>query len=107
MVSRLKKEYVITKISASTDGSPYVFVSLKGPKEIGGPQRTPVPSVASFQSMDEMVKNLSRVFSKQMMGGFATVIKLGLNEYEKLDIKVGDRISLEINKIQVGYPESP
>jgi hypothetical protein len=101
---KLKKEYVITEISASTDGSPYVFVSLKGPKEVGGPQRSPTPSVPSFQSMDDMVKNLSHLFSKQMMGGFATVIKLGLDEYEKLDIKVGDKVSLDINKIQVGYP---
>jgi hypothetical protein len=100
----LKKEYVITEISASTDGSPYVFVTLKGPKEVGGPQRAPISSVPSFQSMDEMVKNLSHLFSKQMLGGFATVIKLGLDEYEKLDIKVGDKVSLDINKIQVAYP---
>jgi hypothetical protein len=100
----MKKDYVITEISAAQDGSPYVFVSLKGPKEIGGPQRTLTPPVASFQSMDEMVKNISRVFSKQMMGGFATVIKLDLDEYEKLDIKVGDKVSLEITKIKVEYP---
>ncbi len=100
----VKKEYIITEISASTDGSPYVFVSLKGPKEVGGPQRAPISSASSFQSMDEMVKNLSHIFSKQMMGGFATVIKLGLDEYEKLDVKVGDKISLEINKMQIGYP---
>ena len=77
----MRKEYVIMEIRASTDGSPYVFISLKGPKEVGGPQRTQIPSVASFQSMNEMVKNLSNIFSKQMMGGFATVIKLGLDEY--------------------------
>jgi hypothetical protein len=100
----MRKEYVIMEIRASTDGSPYVFISLKGPKEVGGPQRTQIPSVASFQSMNEMVKNLSNIFSKQMMGGFATVIKLGLDEYEKLDIKVGDKVSLDINKMQVGYP---
>ena len=100
----MKKEYIITEISASTDGSPYVFVSLKGPKEVGSPQRTPIPPVTSFQSMDEMVKNLSHIFSRQMIGGFATVIKLGLDEYEKLDIKVGDKVSIDINKIQVGYP---
>jgi hypothetical protein len=87
----LKKEYVVTEISASPDGSPYVFISLKGP-------------VAAFSSMDDMFRNLGRVVSKQMMGGFATVIKLGLEEYEKLDVKVGDRVSLDINKIQVGYP---
>jgi hypothetical protein len=39
-----------------------------------------------------------------MMGGFATVIKLGLDEYEKLDIKVGDRVSIDLNKVPVGIP---
>jgi hypothetical protein len=100
----LKKEYVVTEISASPDGSPYVFVSLKGPEEVKGPQRAPFTPVAAFSSMDDMFRNLGRVVSKQMMGGFATVIKLGLEEYEKLDVKVGDRISLEISKIHVGYP---
>jgi hypothetical protein len=36
------------------------------------------------------------------MGSFATVIKISLDEYEKLDFKVGDRVSVEINKIQIG-----
>ena len=100
MVSSLKKEYVVTEIKASPDGAPNVFVSLKSPGEVIVPQR---PSVA-FRSMNDMFQNLGRVLSSQMMGGFATVIKLGLGEYEKLDIKVGDRVSLDINKIQVGIP---
>ena len=100
----LRKEYVVTEISASPDGSPYVFVSLKGPEEVGGPQRTPVSSMESYRSMDDMFKNLGRIISAQMAGGFATVIKLSLNEYERLDIKVGERISLDINKVQVSIP---
>ena len=100
----LQKEYVITEISASPDGSPYVFVTLKGPEEVRGPRRSSVATVASFQSMDDVFKNLGSVLSKQMMGGFATVVKLGLNEYEKLDIKVGDRISIDLNKTPVGIP---
>ena len=100
----LTKEYVVTEISASPDGSPHVFLSLKGPDEVGGPQRPPLTNVASFHSMDDMFKNLGRVLSKQMMGSFTTVIKLGLNEYEALDIKVGDRISIDLTKIPIGVP---
>lgn len=100
----LRKEYVVTEISASPDGSPYVFVTLKGPNEVSGPQRPSLGGVASFQSMDDMFKNLGSVLSKQMLGGFATVIKLGLDEYETLDIKVGDRVSLELDKTSVGIP---
>jgi hypothetical protein len=97
----LRKEYVVTDISASPDGSPYVFVTLKSPEEVGGPRPQP-PSLESFRSMDDVFQNLGNIISKQMIGSFATVIKLGLDEYEKLDIRVGDKISLDINKVQVG-----
>ena len=100
----LKKEYVVTEISAAPDGSPFVFVTLKGPEEVGGPQRTPPTSLESFRSMDDVFQNLGSIISKQMMGGFATVMKLSLAEYDKLDIRVGDKISLDINKIQVAMP---
>ena len=100
----MRKEYVVTEISASPDGSPYVFATLKGPEEVGGPQRAPPTSLESFRSMDDVFQNLGSIISKQMMGGFATVIRLGLDEYEKLDIRVGDKISLDISKIQVSIP---
>lgn len=101
----LKKEYVVTEIKASPEGSPYVFVSLKNPEEVGGPQkRSSTPSVASFNSLNDMFKNLGSVLSKQMMGGFATVLKLSLNEYEELDIKVGDRVTLDLSKTRISTP---
>ena len=100
----LKKEFIITEISASQDGSPYVLISLKDPDQVQGPQRPPFSPVTSFGSMDDMFQNIGRIISKQMMTGFATVIRLSLDEYENLEIKVGDRVSLEISKIQVGVP---
>ena len=100
----LNKEYVVTEISAAPDGSPYVFMTLKGPDEVAGPQRFQPPPVESFRSMDDIFQNLGSVISRQMMGGFATVIKLSLDEYEKLEIKVGDKVSLDMNKVQVGFP---
>jgi hypothetical protein len=99
----MKKEYVVTEISASSDGTPFVFVSLKSPEEVGGLTRKPYAAV-TFSSMDDVFRNLGHVISNQMMGSFATVIKLSLDEYEKLEIKVGDRISVNINKINVGIP---
>ena len=101
----LKKEYIVTEISASPDGSPFVFVTLRDPSEVRGPQKTSLASPAvTFGSMDDMFRNLGRVISKQMMSGFATVVKLSLDEYEKLDFKVGDRVSVEIDKTQIGVP---
>lgn len=58
----------------------------------------------SYHSMEEMFKNLGNVISKQIIGSFATVIKLGLDDYDKLDVKVGDRVSLEIQRKEVAFP---
>ncbi len=101
----LRKVYIVTEISASPDGSPFVFVTLRDPSEVRGPHKSSsVSPVVTFGSMDDMFKNLGHVISKQMMGSFATVIKLSLNEYEKLDFKVGDRVSVEIDKTQISVP---
>ena len=94
----LTKEYVITEISASSDGSPSIMITLKDPSDVRGPQKNNKPAMVTFTSMNDMMKNFGNVISKQMMGGFATIIKITLNEYEKCDFKVGDRVSIEINK---------
>ena len=95
----LTKEYVITEISASPDGSPSIMVTLKDPSDVRGPQKKMNnPTMVTFTSMDDVMKNFGNVISKQMMGSFATVIKITLDEYEKCDFKVGDRVSIEINK---------
>jgi len=94
----LTKEYVITEISASSDGSPSIMITLKDPSDVRGPQKVNKPAMVTFTSMNDMMKNFGNVISKQMMGGFATIIKITLDEYEKCDFKVGDRVSIEINK---------
>ena len=98
----LIKEYVITNISASPDGSPHVFITLKDPKEAGGPQNP--TTIPESDSMDDMLRNIGRVITAQMAGGFATVIKLQISEYENMDIKVGDKVSLTMNKVQFAPP---
>jgi hypothetical protein len=90
------------EIRAAPNGSPHVYVTLKDPSEVGSSYR-PV-GIASFESMDDMLKNLGNVMSKQMFGGMTTIIQLGLDEYDKLNIKVGDRISLTIRKLGIGTP---
>ena len=94
----LTKEYVITEISASPDGSPFVMITLKDPSDVRGPQKVNKPAMVTFTSMNDMMKNFGNVISRQMMGGFVTIIKITLDEYEKCDFKVGDRVSIEINK---------
>lgn len=95
----LTKEYVITEISASPDGSPSVMITLKDPSDVRGPQKKMNnPSAVTFTSMNDVMKNFGNIISKQMMGNFATIIKITLDEYEKSDFKVGDRVSVAINK---------
>jgi hypothetical protein len=99
----MKKEFVLTEIRAATDGAPFVYVTLIPPDEVGGPQRAPPSAgVASFSSLEEMMKNIGPMLSRQMLGSTVTVIKLGLDEYDMLDVKVGDRVALEIQKVHVG-----
>ncbi len=100
-VMSLQKEYIVTEISAAPEGSPYVLLSLKRPDEQPQNQPSVIPS-DQFRSMDDMFRIFGNILSRQMIGGFSTIIKLGLDEYEKLDIKVGDRITLDIEKVQVG-----
>ena len=95
----LTKDYIITEISASPDGSPSVMITLKDPSDVRGPQKKMKnPAVMTFTSMNDMMKNFGNVISKQMMGSFATIIKITLDEYEKCDFRVGDRVSVQINK---------
>lgn len=95
----LNKEYVITEISAAHDGSPFILVTLKDPSDVRGPQRKMSnPSMVTFTSIDEMMKNFGNIISKQMMGSFGTIVKITLDEYEKSGFKVGDRISVKIDK---------
>jgi hypothetical protein len=100
----LIKEYVITEISAASDGSPFILITLKDPADVRGPQKKMNnPTTVAFTSINDVMKNLGNVMSKQMMGDFATIVKITLNEYEKSGFKVGDRISVKIDKT-IGIP---
>ena len=100
----MKKEYVVTEISAAPDGGPYVLVSLADPRDFKGVSQPHLgPQVMSFTSMEDLMKNLQRAFtglSKQMMGGVVTVIKLDMREYEESGLKVGAKVYLQIMKIE-------
>ena len=100
----LVKEYVITEISAASDGSPFILITLKDPSDVRGPERKMNnPSMVTFTSINDMMKNFGNVFSKQMINSFDTIVKITLDEYEKSGFKVGDRISIKIDKT-IGIP---
>ncbi len=97
----MRKEYIVVRIDAAPDGSPQVLVALSEPKDVrdrgqgsfGGPQ-----AMGSFGSMEDLMKNINKIFASQMMGGFTTTLKFSIKEYEDSGIKVGDKIYLDVIK---------
>ena len=98
----MKKQYVVTEISAAPDGGPYVLVALTDPRDLkDAPQQRFAPQAMGFSSMEDLMKNLQKAFSgmsKQIMNGMTTVVKLDMREYEDSGLKVGDKVYLEIIK---------
>jgi hypothetical protein len=102
----MKKEYIIVRIDASPDGSPYVIVSLSTSKDFRE-QSTPASpfgagGVMGFTNMDDMVKNLNKMLSGGGMGqsGATTSIKLDMHEYKELNLAVGDKVYLEMTRAE-------
>jgi hypothetical protein len=90
----MKKEFIVSKIDTSQDDSPYVYVVLTD-------TRASIP----ITSLDDL-KNLPKKISDALEGAFggnrnnvspeSTTFKMNTREYEKLGIKIGDRITIEI-----------
>ncbi len=100
----MKKEYVVKSIDASSDGSPYVIVTLASAKELKEgmqPQSPMGPKVMGFTNMNDMMKDLNKMFSGMggMQGGL-TAIKLEMHEYKQMGITVGDKVYLELTKAE-------
>ena len=103
----MKKEYVVVRVDAAPDASPYVIVSLsskKDMKENNGPSSSPFgkTNVMGFSNMNDMTKELNKMMSG---GGFGmmsntTSIKLDMIEYKKLGLSVGDKVFLDLTKAE-------
>ena len=96
----MKKEYIVVEITAPPDGGPYVLVTLAEPKDLSESRSLFGPQMMGFKSLDELFKGLGKAISMQLMGRFTTTIKLDIREYEDSGLKVGDRVYLEITKIE-------
>jgi hypothetical protein len=106
----LKKEFVISRIEASQDGSPYIYITFSDPTDYKSGERKQQnpfgPNVMAFTSPEELMKNLPKAMgdiSKMIAGGGggltdSPTFKMSMKEYEDLGIKVGDKVSIEIKK---------
>ena len=101
----MKKDFIVSKIESSEDGSPYVFVTFTDrnePRSAGnGGEAIP------FTSPEDLMKNLPKVMSNMYdagggMPGKSPIFKITMKEYEDMAIKVGDRVGMVINKVNSG-----
>ena len=122
----MKEEYIVSKIEASQDGSPYVYISFtnpsmsKSPATGGGtgksfPQSPFGIGVGAFTSPEDLMKNLPKAMgdiSKMISGGMGggaggmagdnPTFKITMKDYEDMNIKVGDKVTIEIKKSDSG-----
>ena len=100
----MRKEFVVKSIDAAPDGAPYVIVSLSSAKELKEgiqPQSPFGPKVMGFSNMNDMMKDLNKMFSGMgVMPGGVTSIKMDMHEYKQMNLSVGDKVFLELSKAE-------
>lgn len=104
----MKKDFIISKIEASQDGAPYIYITFSDSNDYksgGERQQNPFgPNMMAFTSPEDLMKNLPKMMSNisRMTGGSALTdsptFKMSMKEYEDIGIKVGDKVTIEIKK---------
>jgi hypothetical protein len=99
----MRREFIVARIEASQDGSPYVYVTFNDPKEYK-PDRPNMNPFGNAMSPEDLMKNLPKVITNiGFLGpGLAEspTIKLSMKEYQDMGIKVGDKVYIEIQKTE-------
>jgi hypothetical protein len=111
----MKKDSIVSKIEAPQDGSQYVLIAFTDPNEPkpsgGGGAGSGYPSpfgksgeAIPFTSPEDLMKNLPKLMSNMLgagggMHGNSPTFKITMKEYEDMAIKVGDKVTIEINKV--------
>jgi len=109
MNNKMKKDFIISKIEASQDGTPYIYVTFSDVNDYkagGEKQQNPFgPNMMAFTSPEDLMKNLPKMMSNisRMAGGGGAptdspTFKMSMKEYEDIGIKVGDKVTIEIKK---------
>ena len=109
----MKKEFIVSRIEASQDGSPYIYITFNDANDYkSGERQQQNPSgtnVMAFTSPEDLMKNLPKAMANisRMMGSGggnagmtdSPVIRMSMNEYEDTGIKVGDKVTIEVTKL--------
>jgi hypothetical protein len=111
----MKKDFIVSKIESPQDSSQYVFVAFTDPNEpkSGGAGSSYPQSpfgnsgeAIPFTSPEDLIKNLPKAMSNMFgasggMPGDSPTFKITMKEYEDMAIKVGDKVGIEINKVNI------
>ena len=108
----MKKEFIVSRIEASQDGSPYIYITFNDANDYKSGERqqqNPLgTNVMAFTSPEDLMKNLPKAManiSKMMDGGGPTgmtdspIFRMSMKEYEDMGIKVGDKVTIEVTKL--------
>ena len=104
----MKKDFIVSKIESPQDGSPYVFVAFTDPNESKSAGKSGSSDPQSpITSPEDLMKNLPKAMSNMFngsggMSGDSPTFRVTMKEYEDMAIKVGDRVGMEINKVDSG-----
>ena len=101
----VKKEFVVKSIDASPDGSPYVVVSLSSLKDVSEGNVSPMspfgqPKVMGITNMNDMMKDLNKMFAGMGSMAGVTQLKMDMREYKEMNLSVGDKVYLEITRAE-------
>jgi hypothetical protein len=102
----MKKEFIVSRIEASQDGSPYIYITFNDANDYkSGERQQQNPSgtnVMAFTSPEDLMANISKMMGSGSGPAGMTdspVIRMSMNEYEDMGIKVGDKATIEITKL--------
>ena len=103
----MRKEFIVSKIQSPEEGSQhYVYVTFSDEKEYRDQAKRPQsqfgPGVGAFNSMEDLMKNMPKIMANMPgLGGGQSespTVKLSMQEYEDMNIKVGDKVYFDIHK---------
>ena len=103
----MRKEFIVAKIQSSQDGSQYVHVTFSDEKEYRSQEKKNQsqlgPGTGTFNSIEDLMKNMPKIMANiPGLGGGAPsespTVKLSMQEYVDMNIKVGDKVYFDIRK---------
>ena len=82
----MKKDFIVSKIEAPRDGSHYVLIAFTDPN-------------TTVYFSGRLNENLPKIISSMFGRGDSPTFKTTMKEYEDMAIKVGDKVGIEIRKV--------